>query len=435
MNMRPSVHSVSFVLLLLIIGLFCSCRRPSNVSEPDMPTAKVEKDDLQVKVVTTGELKSMDTRILAAPPVAGGTLQIVELARTGTHVHAGDVVMGFDPSEQEYNLAQNQSDLAQAEEEIAKSCADAAVQVSQDQLALLKDKFAVRRAELDVSKNELVSEIDGKKNRLALDEAKRALAQLEEDIKSHAAANQASIALSEEKKNKARLAMEQARENIQKMTVQSPIDGLIVVHGNRDSTGGIFFDGMTLPEYQVGDQARPGSPIAEVVDISQLEVSVQAKETDRSLLIPNSAAEVRVNALPNDVFSANVKNIAGASAHEFWDDNPQRTFEVVLRLANSDPRLRPGYATRVTILGSQMIGVLSVPREAIFESGGKSIVYLRKRGAFERREVKVRAYTEGRAVVEGVSLGEEVALVNPEKRNNPKKESNGGAPILTAGPG
>jgi HlyD family secretion protein len=426
MNMRLTVHRVSFVLQLLIIVFFCSCRRTSNVSEPDMPTAKVEKGDLQVKVVTTGELKSMGTRILAAPPVAGGTLQIVELARTGTRVHAGDVVMGFDPSEQEYTMAQNQSDLTQAEEEIAKSRADAAVQVSQDRLALLKDKFAVRRAELDVSKNELVSEIDGKKNLLA---------QLEEDIKSHAAANQAAIALSEEKKNKARLAMEQARENIQKMTVRSPIDGLIVVHGNRDSTGGIFFDGMTLPEYQVGDQARPGSPIAEVVDISQLEVSVQAKETDRSSISANSEAEVRVNALPNDVFSAKVKNIAGASAHEFWDDNPQRTFEVVLRLANSDPRLRPGYATRATILGSQMSGVLSVPREAIFESGGKSIVYLSKRGAFERREVKVRAYTEGRAVVEGVSLGEEVALVNPEKRKNPKKESNGGGPILTAGAG
>src|SRR5208282_2762068 len=224
------------------------------------------------------------TRILAAPPVAGGTLQIVELAHTGTAVHSGEVVMRFDPSEQEYNLAQNRNDLAQAEEEIAKAHADAAVQVSQDQLALLKDKFAVRRAELDVSKNELVSEIDGKKNQQALDEAKRALAQLELDIKSHAAANEASIALSEEKRNKAKLAIEQAQENIQKMTVRAPIDGLVVLHPNRDSLGGFFFDGMTLPDYQVGDQARPGSPVAEVFDISKLEVSVQAKETDRSML-------------------------------------------------------------------------------------------------------------------------------------------------------
>ncbi|MGC2765753.1 MAG: HlyD family efflux transporter periplasmic adaptor subunit [Candidatus Acidiferrum sp.] len=423
----------AMVLWLLVAGLVCSCNRPTAVAEAELPTAKVEKGDLQVKVIATGELKTMETRVLAAPPVAGGTLQIVELARTGAQVHAGDAVLRFDPSEQEYNLAQNRSDLAQAEQEIAKARADAAVQVSQDQLNLLKDKFAVRRAELDVSKNELVSEIDAKKNLLTLDEAKRALAQLQLDIKSHAAANQASITLSEEKKNKARIAMEQAQENIQKMTVRSPIGGLVVVHMNRDAAGGIFFDGMTLPDYQVGDQARPGASVGEVIDISQLEVSVQAKETDRTLLGADMAAEVQVNALPSEMFNATVKRVAGASAHEFWDDNPQRTFEVSLRLAHADPRLRPGYATRVTILGSQMKGVLSVPREAVFDGGGKSIVYLKKGASFERQEVKVRAYTEGRAVVEGVSPGNVVALVNPEKRGNPKKESTGSGPVLTAG--
>ena len=428
-----SIASHSF-LPLLVIAL-SSCGKSAALIDSGVPTAGVEKGDMQVKVTTTGQLKSTDTRILAAPPVGGGTLQIVELTHTGAHVHSGDVVLRFDPSEQEYNLAQNRSDLAQAEQEIAKAHADAAVQTSEDQLALLKDRFAVRRAELDVSKNELVSEIDGKKNLLALEEAKRALAQLEQDIRSHAAANEASIALSEEKKNKAKLAMEQAEQNIQKMTVRSPIDGLIVVHVNRDAMGGAFFDGMTLPDYQVGDQARPGSPVAEVFDITELEVSVQANETDRSLLSPEQRAEIHVDALPSEPFTGTIKTVAGSSAHEFWDDNPQRTFEVVLRMSKPDPRLRPGYATRVTILGNQMAGVLSVPREAIFEDGNKRIVYLKTGGSFERQEVKVRAFTEGRAVVEGISFGNQVALVNPEKRDNQKKDSSGSGPALAAGPG
>ena len=430
---RPR-STAGFVFLLLLGSTVCSCGDSTSIGDSGAPTAAVEKGDLRVKVMTTGELRSTETRVLPAPPVGGGTLQIVELARTGTHVHNGEIVLRFDPTEQEYLLTQNRSDLGQAEEEIAKVRADAAVQTSQDQLALLKDRFAVRRAELDVSKNELVSEIDGKKNLLALDEAKRALAQLEQDIKSHAAANEASIALSEEKKNKAQLAMEQAEQNIQKMTVRSPIDGLVVLRPNRDSTGGMFFDGMTLPEYQVGDQARPGSPIAEVIDIGQLEVSVQANETDRTLLSAGQPVEVRVNSLPGEVFPASIKAIAGASAHEFWDDSPLRTFEVTLSLGHADPRLRPGYATRVTILGSSLPGVLSVPREAIFEEGGKSIVYMKKGGSFERQEVKVRAFTEGRAVVEGLSLGAQVALVNPEKRGNPKKDSPTSGPVLTAGP-
>src|SRR5207248_2142269 len=98
-----------------------------------------------------------------------------------------------------------------AEQEIAKSKADAAVQAAEDQTALLKAKYDVRRAELEVSKNELVSKIDAQKNVLALDEAKRALTQLEQDIRSHSASNKAALAISEEKRNKARLAMNQAR--------------------------------------------------------------------------------------------------------------------------------------------------------------------------------------------------------------------------------
>src|ERR1700739_3805173 len=104
---------------------------------------------------------------------------------------------------------------------------------------------------------------------------------------------------------------------------------------------------MTLHDYQVGEQARPGSPIAEVVDMSQLEVSVQANETDRSLLHADLQGEVSVNALPGEVFPATIKRVAGATAHEFWEDSGQRTFEVSLSLTHADPRLRPGYARSV----------------------------------------------------------------------------------------
>ena len=71
-----------------------------------------------------------------------------------------------------------------------------------------------------------MSEIDAKKNLLALEEAKRALAQLQVDVQSHTTSNQAALALSEEKRNKARLAMQLAETNIQNMRVKAPIDGL-----------------------------------------------------------------------------------------------------------------------------------------------------------------------------------------------------------------
>ena len=128
----------------------------------------------------------------------------------------------------------------QAEQEITKARADAAVVAAQDKVALLKARFDVRRAELDVQKNELVSTIDARKNDLALEQAKRVLAELEQDVKSRSASNQATISLAEEKRNKAKLAMDQAQDNINKMRVMAPMDGLVALEKNEGATGGFF---------------------------------------------------------------------------------------------------------------------------------------------------------------------------------------------------
>src|SRR3989441_526481 len=293
------LREAAFLLVLALGGSCVACHQTTVLAtDSEIPTTTVKEVDLQLKVFTTGALRTSQSRAITAPPIAGGTLQIITLARAGAHVHTGDVVLEFDPSQQEYNLGQNRSDLLQAEQEIVKAKADAAVQTAEDQTALLKAKYAVRRAELEVSKNELVSPIDAQKNLLALDEAKRAQAQLQQDVQSHSASNQAALAITEEKRHKARLAMDQAEQNIKNMHVTAPIDGLVVIHGNRDSTGGFFMYGMSLPDYHVGDQVNPGSSIAEVIDISHLEVSAQVNETDRINLKAGHSVEMKIDALP-----------------------------------------------------------------------------------------------------------------------------------------
>ena len=49
-------------------------------------------------------------------------------------------------------------------------------------MTLLKTRYNVRRAELEVKRNPIIAEIDGKKNVLTLEQQKRALQQLETDI-------------------------------------------------------------------------------------------------------------------------------------------------------------------------------------------------------------------------------------------------------------
>ncbi len=179
MAMNGRSKPPAFLLVLALAGCCLACRQTTVLAtDSEIPTATVKEVDLQLKVSTTGVLRTSQSRTISAPAIGGGTLQIVTLARSGAQVHTGDVVLEFDPSQQQYNLGQNRSDLLQAEQEIVKAKADADVQTAEDQTALLKAKYAVRRAELEVSKNELASTIDAQKNLLALDEAKRALAQL-----------------------------------------------------------------------------------------------------------------------------------------------------------------------------------------------------------------------------------------------------------------
>jgi HlyD family secretion protein len=395
----------------------CAASGASQSSTQDIPVTVVKQGELQPKVYTTGELRATQSAMLIAPPIAGGTLQIIQLVKTGTPVKKGDVVIAFDPSQQQYNLGQARSDFAQAEQEIVKAKDDSAVQTAQDQTALLKATFAVRQAELDVSKHEIVSAIDAEKNQLTLDEAKRALAQLQQDIQSHAASNLATIAVDNEKRNKASLAMKQAEENIANMQVRSPINGLAVVQENEDASGGIFFGGMSLPEYQAGDQVSPGRMVAEVINIDQMEIAAKVSEADRANLKIGQTVEVQVDARPGLTVQGKIKTLAGMSGGFFFDDNSEHKFGVTVQLAQANDELRPGFTTRLVILGDPLKHALYVPRQAVFQKDGKATVYVKTGGGFEPREIKIRYVTEGLAVIDGLNEGVQVALIDPTQKS------------------
>jgi len=429
MSSRQKIPLIIGLVLLAVGGGVAAMLQHMKVPERDIPTARVKRGNVELKVYTTGELRAARSATLVAPPV-GGTLQIVRLAKTGTLVKAGDVVMEFDPSEQEYTLAQNRSELLQAEQEIAKSKADAAVQAAQDQVALLKAKFDVRRAELDVSRNELESAIDAKKNLLNLEEAKRRLAQLEQDIQSHASSDQASLAVAEEKRNKAQLMMQQAHRNIDNMRVTAPISGLVAVKENSDLFGGPTF-GLALPEFREGDQVSPGRQIAQIDEMDRMEIQAKVNESDRANFSPDQPVEVRVHALPGGTFNGKIKTVAGMASRQWWSVDTTGRFDVTFELSQLDARIRPGVTAQVIIAGDQVKEALHLPRQALFEKDGKPLVYVKSGNRFESREVKIKYRSESQVVVDGLSEGTEVALVNPEEYA--KKPARNASPLTPPG--
>jgi HlyD family secretion protein len=400
-------------VLLATIGFAVSRRADVRASGEDIPFAEVKRGEFDVKVYTTGELRANHSMMLAAPPIGGGSLQIIRLLHTGTSVKTGDVVIEFDPSEQHYKLEQSRSELLQAEQDIIKAKADAALQAAQDKVAVLKARFDVRRAELEVQKNELVSTIDVKKNQLALEQANRALAELEQDIQSHGITGKTGMDLAQEKWNKAKLSMNQAQQNIEKMRVISPIDGLVAIQKNLDSTGGMFFDGMSLPDYHEGDHAQPGSAIAQVIDSRDMELTAKISELDRANITTGQVAEVEFDAMPGRIFHGILKSAGGTVQRSFfWEDSGSK-YDISIQFTDSDPRLLPGLTAQVVIVGGEKANALYIPRQAIFQKEGKPTVFLKKGASFKQLPIKVDFENESRAAIEGLRDGDDVALIDP----------------------
>ena len=428
---RAITWAILAVVLCAVVGVVAAVRRTSPaIAQDDIPTSRVKRGDLDLKVYATGELRASHMEMMTAPPIGGGALQLTHLLHTGATVKKGDLVMEFDPAEQRYKVEQNRSELLQAEEEITKAKADAAVVAAQDKVALLKARFDVRRAELEVQKNELVSTIDAQKNDLALEQAKRVLAELEQDMKSRSASGKATIALAEEKRNKAKLAMDQAQQNIEKMRVTAPIDGLVALEKNEGAAGGFFFGGMSLPEYREGDQVEAGSTVGQVIDPREMELSAKVGELERNNIKEGQPVDIKLDPLPGSIFPGTVKTVGGMNSRRFWEADSGAKFEVTIALTSKDARLRPGVTAQVVIHGDPHKDVLYVPRQALFLKDSKRVVFVRNGNNFEPREVKIQAENESRAAIEGVAAGTEVALIDPTATRKTANSNASAAPQL-----
>lgn len=418
----------------LVVGLGGQQLVPAD---DDIPTAAVRRGRVELDVYATGELRPTETAMLVAPSVRG-TLQIVRLLPSGTLVEPGDVVIEFDPTEQEYILEQRRFEVLEAEQEITKRKADAEVQAAQDKVTLLAARFAARRAELEVSRGELLSAIDRRKNELTLEEARRRLEQLEQDAVSRAVSNEAALRVLEERRNEALAEMRQAQDFIEAMQLRSPIRGLVAVKENQDASGGFFFSGMTLPEYREGDQVNSGRFIAEVLGTDEMQVLSQVDESSRANLTPGQPVTVRMDGMPDAEYTGKLKSVAGMVSRSGGifsrSTGPVRMFDITITLEQPDQRLRPGISGQVVIQGQELDDALYLPRQAVFEQDGKQVVYVRAGSRFEPREVQVKHRTESRAVIEGLPEGTEVALVNPQgSARQPGKAPPAKAPSLTGG--
>ncbi len=383
-----------------------------------MPTVTVTRGDISADVHTAGEFVATRSQLITAPAVSG-SLRLVTLVPTGTRVTGNDIVMRFDTAEQEFSLEVSESEVEEAGLEIQKLDADRQVQAAQDVVNLLKARFDVRKAELDVTTNELLAEVDARKNELTLEESRRKLSQIEEDVQSRARTSVAARAVADEKRQKAVLARDRARQSIEQMTVRAPFAGIVAVRQNQDASGGFYYTGMSLPDYREGDVVFPGRPVLTVLDPAAIQVRARVPEALATSVTPKQRAHVQLDGSTLPPVVATVGTVAGmADRGGFFRASAQREFDVTFAMPAVEAGVEAGRTARIRIEGTPLRNVLSLPRQAVFDRDGTPTVFLERDGRFVPTKVKVSTRTQSRVVVEGLTEGAHVALRDPTMRDD-----------------
>jgi HlyD family secretion protein len=203
--------------IALLLALTASCSYVSEITgikrrQDNIPTARVTRSPVEINIHALGELRPAKTASISALPVGRSMMQIIYLAKTGAKVKQGEVIVKFDPSDQEYNLELSKSQLTEAEQQIIKAKADQTVRAAKDKVDLIKAQYAVKRAELKVRGNDLLGAIEAKKNLIDLYDAKRRYEQLQRDIQSRLSSDAADLAVQNVARMRADMGMKLAQQ-------------------------------------------------------------------------------------------------------------------------------------------------------------------------------------------------------------------------------
>jgi len=373
---------------------------------PTVPTYPVTRGEFLDSAQFHGEVKALKSVTISAPAEAGD-LQIVKLVADGAAVKPGDVVVEFDRTKTEQDLAQYRSALKSADASIEQARAQARLTEEEDKTAVLKAHYDVEVAKLEASKQEIVSKIEGEKARLSLADAEQKLTEAGAKQESDRSLNQATIESTEQVRNKATYDVERAEYALAKMSVRAPSPGTISILQHWTGSG--------MAPYRTGDRAWPGAAIAELPDASTLRISARVDETERGRLALKLPCTVQLNAIPDRQFTGHIESISEIASLDFSGVfPPARNFTLEIILDQTDSRFKPGITGEVTVVVDRVPDAISIPAQALFQKSGHTVAYVWEGSQFGEREVQVgRRNPDKVMIAKGLDAGEQVALKEP----------------------
>jgi len=397
------------ILVLLVAGSAFGLRQfRRNRAAADLPETPARQGTFSVLVACRGELTAARSIQLTAP-LDIPDLQIVWLAPAGGPVKAGMPVIRFDPSKLQQDLKEKSAAFRQAQATLDQAVAQERITADQDKLDLAAARYQVERARLEASKLAIVSAMEGQKSAIDLGLAEEKVNVQQATTQLHRSSDDAKIASLRRLRDEAKAEVDRTAHRLSRMEIKSPLNGVVNYLPNTSQGW------MNAQPFKVGDHASAGLAIAEIPDLSTLQMESKVDEVDRGRIAVGDQARVHVDAFPEKVLKAQLQSISPLTEQSFSEWPPTRSFKAYARIENPDPRMRPGMNAGADIVQASIPNAISIPAKALFTLRGKPVVYVRSGKQYVAEAVQVRARNADEVAIEGIAAGTAVALAEPEQ--------------------
>jgi len=402
---------IVFLMAFLLIIRKISVRDTSNVF------TEVEKGSFEISVSAAGELFSERSVDLKGPMLPSGnrrrgrgrgrsihsmSLKIVDIVPEGTVVKKGDYVAQLDRTDYENLLKDETERLKTIRNNLNMKLIDTAVSLTDLRNGIKNQSFAVEMATFTVEKSKYEPPAVMRRAKLDLDRQKRILAQKKRIYNLRKAQKTREISNARLDLSRQIRLVGDLNTYLEGFTISSPAEGMVVYKRNWNGT-----------KRKVGSTINPfDMVVATLPDLLSMASKAFISEIDIGKLRTGQRVNVKVDAFPDKNYSGEVKGIAKVG--EKLPGSDSKMFEIVCRLNEKDPALRPSMTTGNEILIKSFDDAVYVPLECVYtNSEGLSYVFTRKE---RTRQVILPGESNDKYIMvrEGLEPGTEIYLTPPE---------------------
>ena len=398
--------------LLCAVLITVGCGRSPSVThaasqDQQAKFITVQKGRLHRRVRATGVVQAVRAFNVLVPRIAGqgGNLTLTRMIANGVTVKSGDLLAQFDRTQEVEAAREAKAKYEDLEHQVEQKQAEHRNEGEKRTAALQQAQADLSKAQLEIRKGPIISEIDHLKNQAKLEDARAHVASLEKSNKFHDQAEASAIRILELQRDRQKVGLERAQRNSELLELRAPLAGMVALDN-------VWRNG-TMGHAQEGDQLWPGSPLLRIFDPSLMELQASLGEPDGAALVPESRAEVRLDAYSDLRFTAHFESASPVATSALGSSI--RSFSARFRLDQSDPHLLPDLSAAIDIQAPDGPEGPVVPRAAVrFRDDKVYVMRVTAKGPVEQAIDLVGFDATQVQILSGLKPGDQVMLPGAE---------------------